>query len=243
MESDIRVALITGAAKRLGAATAKALHANGANVVIHCHQSGDEAKALVQELNAGRANSAAYVSTELGTQAQAQLCVNEALKHWNRLDILVNNASTFFPTPLESVTEAAVDDLFKSNFTAPLFLIQAAQPHLKSALGSIVNMLDIHGIRPHPEHAVYCSAKAAQVMLTQSLAQELAPDIRVNGIAPGAILWPDTGNEQHEEKLAKIPLGRRGHPGDIANLVVYLCSEKAAYVTGEVIKVDGGRSI
>jgi len=241
-----RVALITGAAKRLGAASTKALHCAGANVVVHCHQSINEAEKLVSELNSLRAHSAVVISTQLGTQAQAQWCVEQALGAWGRLDIVVNNASSFFPTPFGSIEDTHVANLMASNVSAPLFITQSAQAALAEHDGCVVNMADIHGFAPYQNHAVYSAAKAALIMLTRSLALELAPSVRVNGIAPGAILWPEDGtmdSDQQNNKVAQIPMGRTGTPEDIAALVVYLASDNAKFITGEIIKVDGGSSI
>jgi len=240
-----KVALVTGAAKRLGAATATALHADGVNVVVHYHRSKTEATNLVSKLNSIRNNSAVCLGSELGTRDQAQWCVEKSIAAWNRLDIVVNNASTFYPTPIGDITESVVVDLMASNFLAPLFITQAAQSALSSTQGAVVNMVDIHGLRPHQNHAVYCAAKAALVMLTRSMAQELAPLIRVNAIAPGAIVWPEDGSidaAHQRQKITEIPLGRIGTPDDIAQLVVYLCSDKANFITGDIIKVDGGRN-
>jgi len=241
-----KVALVTGAAKRLGAHSIKALHSEGANVAVHCHQSHTEAETLASELNALRANSAIVVKTQLGTQAQAQLCVDQAIGAWGSLDIVVNNASSFFPTPIGNVNDTHMADLIGSNVSAPLLITQAAQAELTKRCGSGINMADIHGFEPYKNHAVYSAAKAALIMLTRSLALELAPYVRVNGIAPGAILWPEDGslnNDQRLKKLAQIPLGRKGTPEDIAQLVVYLASDAANFITGEIIKVDGGSSI
>jgi len=241
-----KVALVTGAAKRLGAASIKALHQAGANVVVHCHHSQAEAQTLSSQLNSLRTNSATVVTTRLGTKAQAQYCVDQVIETWGRLDVVVNNASSFFPTPMGTIEDVHVTDLMASNVTAPLFITQAAQAELAKSQGSVVNMVDIHGFDPHKDHAVYSAAKAALIMLTRSQALELAPHIRVNGIAPGAILWPEDDSlstEQQREKLAQIPLGRRGTPEDIAQLVVYLSSDAAGFITGEIVKVDGGRSI
>jgi len=240
-----KVALVTGAAKRLGAASVKALHSAGANVIVHYHQSREEAETLVGKLNQTRAGSACCIGSELGTQAQAQSLVTQSIAQWNRLDILVNNASSFFPTPVGSISDADVSNLMASNVSAPLFLIQAAHTALKQHQGSVVNMVDIHAFNPYENHVVYCAAKSALAMMTRSMANELAPDIRVNGIAPGAILWPEDGsmtNAEQQKRLAQIPLGRQGSPDDIANLVVYLCSDVAGFITGEIIRVDGGRS-
>jgi len=241
-----KVALVTGAARRLGAASASSLHAAGANVVVHYHQSREHADALVKDLNAKRQNSAMALGTQLGSKAQAEACIDEATAQWQRLDILVNNASSFYETPIGEITDEICADLFGSNVTAPLFLTQAARSALTSQQGVVVNMVDIHGLRPYDNHSVYCAAKAALIMLTRSMAKELAPSIRVNGIAPGAILWPD--NESLDDKkqdaiIKEIPLSRCGTPEDIARMVVFLCSPSANYVTGEIIKVDGGRSV
>jgi len=240
------VALVTGSAKRLGASSVRALHAAGANVVVHYHTSVNEAEALVLKLNAARANSAIALCSELGTQSQAEFCIEQSLKQWQRLDFLVNNASSFYPTPVGSIDEKSVTDLMASNVTAPLFLTQAAQAELAKVQGAVVNMVDIHGLNPHENHTVYCAAKAALAMITRSMAKEMAPSVRVNGIAPGAILWPEDGSVDEalqQQKIADIPLGRCGTPEDIANLVVYLCSEEARFITGEIIRVDGGRSV
>lgn len=241
-----KVALVTGSAKRIGAASARALHAAGAQLVIHHNQSEQEALQLVAELNAARKNSAIAVQAKLGSQASAQFCIEQTVAHWQRLDIVVNNASSFYPTPIAEVSESAVEDLMSSNFLAPLFLTQAAHSELNRQRGCVINMVDIHGLAPYKNHAVYCAAKAALVMLTKSMALELAPNVRVNAIAPGAILWPQDEamtDNQIMEKLANIPLAAQGTPDDIAQLVVYLCSDTAKFITGEIIKVDGGSSI
>lgn len=244
-----KVALVTGSAKRLGAASVRALHGSGANVVVHYHESENAARMLVENLNDIRKDSAALTGTQLGSQAQAKFCVENAYEKWQRLDLVVNNASSFYATPLGSINDETVSDLFASNLNAPLFITQAAQAELSQRKGAVINMADIYGFQPHDQHSVYCAAKAALIMLTRSLARELAPDVRVNAIAPGAILWPDNApSTEHvdstaqQQILEKIPLGRCGTPEDIANLVVYLCSDAARYITGEIIKVDGGRS-
>ena len=241
-----KVALVTGSAKRLGAASVQALHAAGANVVVHYHESKSEAEQLVGGLNALRPDSAISVGTKLGTQSQAVQCVEQSIQQWGRLDILVNNASSFYPTPMRSIGDADVAELFGSNVSAPLFVSQAAQEALSDRQGSIVNMVDIHGFRPYENYMVYCAAKAALVMLTRSMAIELAPHVRVNGVAPGAILWPEDGSvngDEQLEKTAQIPMRQQGSPQDIASAVLYLCSDAAHYITGEIIKVDGGRSL
>jgi pteridine reductase len=240
---DGRVVLLTGAARRIGAAMARAFHAEGAAVVVHYRGSRQEADALVAELEATRSGSAVVVRGDLLDTTGLAGMVNRAAEAFGRLDVLVNNASTFYPTPVGQITEGAWDDLMGTNLKAPLFLSQAAAPWLKQARGLIINMVDIHARRPLAEHPVYCAAKAGLAMLTFSLARELGPEIRVNGIAPGAILWPETGLEADEKDaiLAGVPLARAGDPSDIAAAAVYLARD-AGYVSGQIIAVDGGRS-
>jgi len=239
------VALVTGGARRIGAEIVTQLHAAGMNVVIHHHKSQAEANALADRLNRQRANSAMTLRANLlHTTALAPL-VREAAGQWGRLDLLVNNASTFYPTPLGEITEAQWDDLTGSNLKAPLFLAQAAAPHLRERRGSIVNLIDIHGFKPLPEHPVYCAAKAGLAMLTRSLARELAPEIRVNGIAPGAILWPEgapMAPESETSLVDSIPLGGMGSPADIGRTVRFF-AQSAPYITGQILAVDGGRSL
>lgn len=238
------VALVTGGAQRIGAAIARALHAAGYRVLVHYRDSADAATALVQELNALRSESAHRLCANLDSTAAVQALANQAGQAWGRLDLLVNNASAFHPTPIGSVNEAQWDSLFASNLKAPFFLSQALAPLLAHSQGSIVNLVDIHAQKPLAQHTVYCVAKAGLVMLTQSLALELAPAVRVNGIAPGAILWPpgqhpDAG--EVAQRVAGIPLRRKGEPEDIANTVLFLA--RSPYITGQVIAVDGGRSL
>jgi pteridine reductase len=238
------VALVTGSARRIGAAIASALHAEGANVAIHYRSSADEADALVSRLNDSRENSAMSIRADLlDTPALPELVDKVAAWH-GRLDILVNNASSFYPTPPGTITERQWDDLVGSNLKAPLFLSQAALPELRKSRGSIVNLIDIHARRPLRNHAVYGPAKAGLAMLTLSLAKDLAPDIRVNGVAPGAILWPEDEmtDATRQSILEQIPMGHAGVPEDIADCIVWLVRD-AVYVTGQVIAVDGGRSI
>lgn len=239
-----KVALVTGAARRIGAAVAERLHAEGANVAIHYRGSADDATALAAKLNAARANSAATFAADLLQTAALPDLVDAIIGWHGRLDILVNNASSFYPTPMGEITEAHWDDLIGSNLKAPLFLAQAALPHLRSARGSIVNIVDVHAQRPLRDHPVYGPAKAGLAMLTRSLAKDLAPDIRVNGVSPGAILWPENGMTAAVKKtiLEQVPLGEPGTPADIAGCVLYLVRD-ARYVTGQIIAVDGGRSI
>ena len=241
---DDRVALITGSARRIGAAIAGTLHAAGANVVVHYRSSSDAAASLVAELNARRADSALAVQANLNDTQSLPGLVDRVVAWRGRLDILVNNASSFYPTPPGKITEDHWDDLVGSNLKAPLFLTQAALPELRKARGAIINMIDIHARRPLRNHTVYGPAKAGLAMLTLSLAKDLAPDIRVNGVAPGAILWPedDMGDDAKASILKQIPLGRPGDPADIAECVLFLVRD-ATYITGQIVAVDGGRSV
>ena len=237
-------ALITGAARRIGATIARRLHGAGANVAVHYRGSADEARALVEFLNAERADSAAAFQADLLETPRLSELVSAVAAWHGRLDVLVNNASSFYPTPIGTITEAQWDDLVGSNLKAPLFLSQAAAPMLKSARGSIVNIVDIHAQRPLRAHPVYGPAKAGLAMLTRSLAKDLAPEVRVNGVAPGAILWPESGMTDAVKRtiLDEVPLGEPGSPDDIAGCVLYLVRD-ADYVTGQIIAVDGGRSV
>ena len=239
-----RTALVTGGARRLGAAIAAAFHDAGANVVIHCRSSQGDAAALAASLEARRAGSTALVQGDLLDTAALPALVARAAATFDALDILVNNASSFYPTPVGKITEAHWDELVGSNLKAPLFLSQAAVPWLKRRGGLIINMVDIHARRPLAAHPVYCAAKAGLEMLTYSLAGELGPEIRVNGIAPGAILWPESGvaDTDKQATLQGIPLGRTGRPADIAACAVYLAGV-GSYINGQVIAVDGGRHL
>ena len=239
--------VITGSARRIGAVVAQRLHRAGANLTIHYGGSETEAFALVDSLNQQRPDSAIAVQADLADGQAPDKIVRTAVKKWGRLDALINNASTFYPTPMGSITPQQVDDLFTSNYRAPLFLAQAAAPHLATQRGVIINMVDVHAFRPYAAHPVYCSAKAALLMLTKSLALELAPDIRVNGIAPGSILWPegeaDIDDVAKSKILDGIALQRNGTPEDIAAAIEFLISGAANYITGHVLPIDGGRSI
>ena len=235
-------ALVTGAAHRLGAQIARTLHQNGANLIIHYRNSKPAAEDLVAELNQQRSGSAAALAADLADLDQLENLARDACARYDGLDLLVNNASVFYPTPIGEIDQQAWDDLVSSNFRAPLFLAQACYPALRKSRGCIINLTDIYAERPLPGHSVYCSAKAANQMLVKSLALELAPEIRVNGIAPGAILWPDDSAEDHKAAvMRKIPLARCGNPEEIANTVVFLASNQ--YITGEIIRVDGGRQL
>lgn len=239
-----RCVLVTGGAKRLGAAIARRYHEAGANLVVHYHRSRPSADALVADLNSARAASAIAACADLNDLECLPGLVAAALDQFGRLDVLVNNASTFYPTPVGTITLAQFDDLVGTNLRAPLFLSQAAAPALRATQGLILNMVDLHGRRPLKAHPVYSAAKAGLVMLTMSLARELGPEVRVNGIAPGPVLWPERNldPELKDEIIAKTALKRSGSPDDIARTALYLATE-APYVTGQVITVDGGRSL
>jgi pteridine reductase len=239
-----RAVLITGAARRIGAALARGFHAHGADVCIHCHKSIGEAEQLRDELNARRPHSAAIVSADLLDVSALPGIVSAAVTAFGRLDALINNASTFYPTPLGSVSPAQWDDLMGTNLRAPFFLAQAAAPALRATKGAIVNMIDIHARRPLPRHPVYSTAKSGLAMLTRALARELGPDVRVNGIAPGPIMWPEAGMDAklQDEVVAKTLLKRSGTPEDVVRAALFFVKD-APYVTGQILAVDGGRSV
>jgi len=239
-----KCALITGGARRIGAAIAACLHDRGANVAIHYRGSKNEATDLRNELNRIRPNSAEVFQADLNDINKTESLVAAVVDWSGRIDALINNASSFYPTPVGSITGEHWDELVGSNLRAPLFLSQAALPMLRSSKGCIVNIVDIHALRPLRNHAVYGSAKAGLAMLTRSLAKDLAPDVRVNGVAPGAIMWPENGmsDDIKNNIIDQIPLGRQGQPGDIAGAVLYLVQD-ATYVTGQIVAIDGGRSL
>lgn len=236
--------LITGGARRLGAAMARALHGAGARVMIHHRSSADAARALAAELNGLRADSAATIAADLNDLGALPGLVQATLAAFGRLDVLINNASTFYPTPVGEITPAQFDDLIGSNLRAPLFLSQAAALSLRATGGLILNMVDIHGLRPLKRHPVYSAAKAALAMLTQSLARELAPDVRVNGIAPGPVMWPegDMDAALQAKILERTALKRIGSPEDVARAALFFVRD-APYVTGQILPVDGGRTV
>ncbi len=240
------VALITGGAQRLGAAIAEHLHKAGYNIIIHYRHSRESAETLAQQLNSARSNSATCIAADLEKQNAILLLAEKSITTWNRIDALINNASSFFPTPIGKTTEDNWNTLIDSNMKSPFFLAQALADALKKQSGCIINIADIYATTPLAQHTVYCMAKAGNIMLTKSLAHELAPHVRVNGIAPGAILWPkDTEGNQitaQEKILEKIPLQRTGEALDIAKTVLFLLRD-APYITGQIIKVDGGRSV
>lgn len=240
-----KVVLVTGGAKRVGAAIARRLHAAGANLMLHYRASAGEARLLQAELNHLREGSVALIQTDLLDTAKLTGLVDQTLAHFGQLDALVNNASSFHPTPVGAITESEWTDLVGTNLKAPLFLSQAAAPALRRSQGAIVNITDIHAGRPLKGYAVYSLAKAGLAGLTRVLARELAPEVRVNAVAPGPILWPD--DDQFDELsrqriISATPLKREGSPDDIARAVLFLLRD-APYVTGHTIDVDGGRHI
>ena len=238
-----RVALITGAAVRLGATTASLLHLHGYNIIIHCNKSLTEAACLCDEMNKQRENSATVLQANLSDMSAVTELGMLGISIWGRLDVLINNASAFYPTPLAEISQSQWDDLFASNARAPLFLAQTCAQALKQQEGCIINISDLYAQRGLTNHSIYTMAKAAQEAMTRSLARELAPKVRVNGIAPGAILWPPSEEFSEEKKQTIInnaSLKKMGTPADIANAVLFLI-EKGSYITGQVIHVDGGR--
>ncbi len=242
--SENKVALVTGGAQRVGACLCKTLHAAEYNVLIHYRHSANEASQLAASLNAIRPNSAHGLPADLLDHKQIKRLIDAAKQTWGRLDLLINNASSFYPTDIGTSSEDDWQDLIGSNMKAPFFLSQAVMPLLKEQQGNIINITDIHAQKPLKGHTIYCSAKAGLVMLTKSLAKELAPDIRVNAIAPGAILWPENNmsDEVKQKIINDIALKRIGDPNDIAKTALFLAKD-ANYITGQVIAVDGGRSL
>lgn len=241
-----KAVLVTGGAKRVGAAICRRLHAAGAQLAIHYRSSAAEARSLQDELNEARPGSAAAISADLLDLDALPQLVNETVARFGRLDALVNNASSFYATPLAEVTEQHWHDLLGTNLKAPLFLAQAAAAELRRRHGCIVNIADIHAERPMQGHLLYSVAKTGLVALTKGLAQEMAPQVRVNAVAPGVILWPEneawSDPEQRRKIVAHTLLKREGEPDDIAKAVAFLI-QQAPYITGQVISVDGGRSI
>jgi pteridine reductase len=240
-----RVALVTGGAQRVGAQIVRTLHGAGARVALHYHRSASQAEALVGELNATRAASAIALCGDLLEVARLGELVRATTAAFGQLDILVNNASTFYPTPVGEITEAHWDDLLGSNLKAPLFLSQAAAPALRLSHGLILNIVDIHGMRPLRRYPVYGVAKAGLIMLTRSLARELGPHVRVNAIAPGPVMWPADGvadAELQKKIVERTLLKRSGSAQDIARTALFFAAD-APYITGQVLAVDGGRSV
>ena len=238
-----KVILITGSAKRIGAFTARYLHQLGWNIVLHYNQSEQQASELAKQMNAARADSVKLVQGSFNTIEEIEQIAKQAIHAFGKLDGLINNASSFYPTTIGTITEHDWTNLVGSNMQAPLFLAQYCNATLQKNNGVIINMVDIHAAKPLSNHTLYCMAKSALVMMTQSLAQELAPKVRVNGVAPGAILWPETtiSEEDKEQILKLVPLQKLGAMQDIAQAINYLLN--AQYLTGQIITVDGGRSI
>jgi pteridine reductase len=237
-----RIALVTGASRRVGAEIARRLHAEGYSIAIHCRHSRADARALAEALESRRADSASCHSADLADPAAAPALIDAVLSRWGRLDLLVNNAATFEATPFGKTDAVRFDHIMDINLRAPFLLAQAAAAALEASGGAIVNLADIYADRPKASHAVYCSSKAGLVGLTKALARDFAPHVRVNAVAPGAILWPEYGDAADEAAiLSRIPLGRCGSVADVAGAVVYLAG--ATYVTGQILAVDGGRSI
>lgn len=239
-----KVVMITGAARRVGAEIVRTLHAEGLNIALHYRSSSEEADALANELNDIRIDSVRTLQGDLEETASLPALVQKAEKFWGRLDVLINNASSFYPTPIGSITEADWENLFSSNLKGPIFLSQAAAEYLKASQGCIINIVDIHADRPLKNHTVYCCAKAGLVMLTKSLARELGPEVRCNAVAPGAIMWPETDQSDDEktEIVSRTSLKRSGSPQDIAKTVRFLVQD-SPYITGQIIAVDGGRTL
>ena len=241
-----KVVLITGGARRVGAAICRNLHSHGASIMVHYRSSAKEARALQAELNLKRADSVALIQSDLLNLSMLPNLVGDTVKRFGRLDVVINNASSFFPTVVGEINNKAWDDLIGTNLKAPLFLLQAAAAQLKKNHGCIVNIVDIHAERPMKNYVVYSTAKAGLVNLTRSLARELAPEVRVNGVAPGAIIWPEDeawSDELSRQRIINSTLLKRvGDPEDIAKAVHFLIAD-APYITGQIIAVDGGRSI
>ncbi len=248
MEANLqnKIVLITGGAKRVGASICRLLHANGANLMIHYRSSVNEARALQAELNLQRPNSVAIIQGDLLNLSVLPSLINETIKHFGKLDVLINNASSYYPTEIGDIQEEQWQDLMGSNLKAPLFLSQAAAVELRKQQGCIINITDMHVERPKKGYIVYSVAKAGLVTLTKSLAHELSPEVRVNAVAPGPVMWPED-NPQFDELyrqrvISQTLLKRIGEPNDIAKAVKFLIQD-APFITGQVIAVDGGRSL
>ena len=241
---DRPVVLITGAGKRVGATIARTLHGAGYDLALHYRRSRDEAQALAVSLEQARAGSTYCVQAELAELDRLPELVDQVLAHYGRLDALINNASAFYPTPIGTATPAQWQELFASNAQAPFFLAQAAVPALRERSGAIVNLVDIYAERPLANHTLYCMAKAALEAMTRSLALDLGPAIRVNGVAPGAVMWPSEGKAYDDKQamLERTPLKRAGSPDDVASAVLWLLRD-ARFVTGQIIRIDGGRTL
>lgn len=239
-----KTVLITGGARRVGAAIGRALHGAGANLVIHYRKSANDVAALAGELNAARPKSVVTFQADLLDTSKLPALVEFAVESFGSLDVLVNNASTFYPTKIGEITPAAWDDLMGTNLKAPMFLSQAAAPALKKSRGLILNLVDIHALRPLRHHTLYCAAKAGLHMLTRSLAKELGPEVRVNGISPGPVLWPENDGDSatRAKIIQRTILQKMGTPEDIARTALFFATQ-APFITGQILAVDGGRSV
>ncbi|KZY34057.1 pteridine reductase [Alcanivorax sp. HI0083] len=236
------VALITGSARRIGAEIVRTLHANGMRVIIHYRNSAQEAHALADSLNSSRPDSAAIIQADLDKPDQVRQLAHDALACFGRMDLLVNNASSFYPTPIDQADDADWDKLIHSNLRAPFILSQQLTPALRQQHGCIINIVDVYAEKPLQTHTLYCMAKAGLAMMTKSLARELGPEIRVNGVSPGPILWPEAGQMNQQAIQDATALKRSGEPDDIANTVYWLATA-APFITGQILAVDGGRSL
>lgn len=238
------VALITGGVKRVGAEIARTLHAAGYDLALHFRSSVKDAAQLTRELEGQRPHSTITIQGELAEPESWPAMIQMVVDHYGRLDALINNASAFYPTPVGNATVEQWNELFASNAQAPFFLAQAAVPALRETRGAIVNLVDVYAERPLADHPIYCMAKAALAAMTRSLALDLGPDIRVNGIAPGAVMWPSDGKPYDDQQalLARTPLKRAGSAQDVAGAVLWLLRD-APFVTGQIIRIDGGRSL
>ncbi len=236
------VALITGSARRIGAEIVRTLHANGMRVIIHYRNSAQEAHALADSLNSSRPDSAAIIQADLDKPDQVRQLAHDALACFDRMDLLVNNASSFYPTPIDQADDADWDKLIHSNLRAPFILSQQLTPALRQQHGCIINIVDVYAEKPLQTHTLYCMAKAGLAMMTKSLARELGPEIRVNGVSPGPILWPEAGQMNQQAIQDATALKRSGEPDDIANTVYWLATA-APFITGQILAVDGGRSL
>ncbi len=239
-----KVVMITGAARRIGAQLVRYLHQSGMDIILHYRNSRKDALTLAEDLTAKRSNSVKLLQGDLKEYANIPVLVKQAVSLFGHIDVLINNASSFFPTNLGEIDEDVWEDLIGVNLKAPFFLTQAVAPYLKASQGCIINIVDIHGDRPLKRYPVYSVAKAGLAMLTKSMARELAPGVRVNGIAPGAIMWPEAEHYEslHQEIISRTALKREGDPKDIADAALFLINQ-ANYVTGQIIAVDGGRTL
>ncbi|WP_211227250.1 pteridine reductase [Saccharospirillum impatiens] len=242
INSNAPVVFITGGARRVGAETARVFHTAGFRVVIHYRSSERDANELVSQLNHTRPNSAACVQSPLDTRDHVQSAALAAIEAFGQVDVLINNASSFFPTPWGEITDEAINTLMHSNLLLPMVMIQALAPELKRREGAIINLVDIHALRPLANHPAYGAAKAGLISLTKSAALDLAPQVRANAIAPGAILLPEHEGDEYEQELTRsIPLARMGSPTDIAEAALFLAT--APYISGQILPVDGGRTL